>query len=103
MPTCEVACVHEVGEVRAQLLVAVVVVSFHRRILDRAVHSLDLAIGPRMVWLGQSMLDRVGLADYVEAHLPRVCCVPVAGLFGNTCLHVWEGPSTSGKREMPCL
>ena len=62
---------------------AVVLISFHRRVLDRAVHSLDLAIGPRVVWLGQSMLDPIGVADHVEAHLPRVCCVPVAGLLGE--------------------
>jgi len=55
---------------RAQLIMAVVVVSFHRRFLDGSVHPLDLAIGPRMVWLGQPVFDPIGLADHVEAHLP---------------------------------
>ena len=73
----------KVFSLRAQLIMAVVLISFHRRVLDRAVHSLDLAIGPRVVWLGQSMLDPIGVADHVEAHLPRVCCVPVAGLLGE--------------------
>lgn len=51
-------------------MVAVVMVSLHCRLLDRSVHSLDLAIGPRMVWLGQAVLDPIRLADDVEAHLP---------------------------------
>ncbi len=38
--------------------------------LDRPIHPLDLAVGPRMVGFGQPMLDRVGLADHVEAHRP---------------------------------
>lgn len=62
---------------------AVVVEPFDCRLLDGAVRSFDLAIAPRMVWLGQAVLDPVGLADHVEAHLPRLCCVPVAGLLGE--------------------
>jgi len=58
-------------------------VSLHCRLLDRAVHSLDLAIGPRMIWLGQAVLNSICLADHVEPHLPRICSVPVAGLFGE--------------------
>ena len=68
---------------RAQLIMAVVVASFHCRLLDRSVHPLDLAIGPRMVWLGQAVFDPICFADHVEAHLPRVCCVPVSGLLGE--------------------
>ena len=34
----------------AQLLGAVVMVSLHRCILDRAVHARELAVGPRVVW-----------------------------------------------------
>ena len=68
---------------RAQLIMAVVMVSFHCRLLDRSVHPLDLAIGPRMVWLGQPVFDPICFADHVEAHLPRVCCVPVSGLLGE--------------------
>ena len=37
-------------------------------------------VGPRMVWLGKSVLDVIGLADYVEAHLPRPSGVSVARL-----------------------
>lgn len=70
----------EVGEVRAQLVMIVVMEAFDGCVLDRAVHPLDLAVGPGMVRLGEAMLDVVGLADHVEAHLPREGGVPVAGL-----------------------
>jgi hypothetical protein len=36
-------------EMRLQLFVAFVVVAFDGRVLERAVHALDLAVGPRMV------------------------------------------------------
>ena len=42
-----------------------------------------MAIGLRLVWLCQAVLDSIYLADHIEAHLPRVCCVPVAGLLGE--------------------
>ncbi len=58
-------------------------VSLHCRLLDRAVHPLDLAIGPRVVWLGPPVLNPIYLADHIEPHLPRICSVPVAGLFGE--------------------
>ena len=45
---------------------------FDRRVLDRPVHSLDLAVRPWVVGLGQPVLDAVGLADHVEAHWPRI-------------------------------
>lgn len=35
-------------------------------ILDRAVHPFGLAIGPRMIGLGQSVLDAIGEADAVK-------------------------------------
>lgn len=57
--------------------------AFDRRVLDRAVHPLDLAVRPRMVRLGQPMLDPVVLADHVEAHLPGAGGVPIAGLIGE--------------------
>ena len=63
--------------------VVVLMVSLHCRHFDRAVHSLDLSIGPWVIWLGQAVLNSICLADYVESHLPRICSVPVAGLFGE--------------------
>lgn len=52
-------------------------------LLDGAVHPLDLPIGPRVVRLGEPMFDVVGLADHVEAHLPRPRGVAVARLLGE--------------------
>ena len=48
----------------------VIVIAFDRRVLDRAVHPLDLTDGPRMVRLGKPVLDVIGFANHVEAHLP---------------------------------
>ena len=66
----EVVGRHEVREVRAQLVVAVVVETLDRRVLDRSVHALDLTFRLRVVRLRQPVLDPVGLADHVEAHWP---------------------------------
>src|SRR5262249_19000387 len=43
------------------------------RFLDRAVHALDLTIGPRMLDLGQPMFDAILLAAQIE-HMCRVSC-----------------------------
>ena len=75
--------VHEVCEVYPQLLVAVVVEAFDGRFLDGAVHPLHLSVGPRVVRLGEPVLDIVGLADHVEAHLARPSGVSVARLLGE--------------------
>ena len=45
---------------------AVVVIALDHRVLDRAVHPLDLTIGPRMVHLGQPVLDVVLGANAAE-------------------------------------
>jgi hypothetical protein len=49
-----------------QALQVVVVEGLDRGVLDRAVHPFGLAVGPRMVRLGQSVLDAIGVADAVE-------------------------------------
>lgn len=67
-------------------------VSLHCRLLDRAVYSFDLAIGPRVIWLGEVVLNSICFADHVEPHLPRICSVPVAGLFGELDTIVSEDP-----------
>ena len=74
---------HEVGEARLKLLATIVTEAFDGRVLDCSVHALDLTVGPRMVGLGQSMLDPVGLADHVKAHLPGIGGVAVPGLVGE--------------------
>jgi hypothetical protein len=45
--------------VGAQFLVGLVVEALDGRLLDCAVHALDLAVGPRMPGLGQAMVDVV--------------------------------------------
>jgi len=52
-PSPEIVSVDEVGQVASQLFVVVVVDPFYGRLFDRAVHSLDLAVGPWMVDLGE--------------------------------------------------
>lgn len=47
----------EVAQMGTHPFMVVVVVAFDGGVLDGAVHPLDLAIGSRMVWLGQAMLD----------------------------------------------
>ena len=50
---------------------AVVVVALDRRILDRAVHSLDLTIRPRMPRLGQAMVHIVLSTGVLEGMCPH--------------------------------
>jgi len=53
-----------------QLIMLVIVIPLDCCVLDRAVHPLNLAIGPWMVGLGQPVLNPVGIADHVEPHRP---------------------------------
>lgn len=53
----EVVGRHEVGEMRAEFVVSLVVEALDGRLLDSPVHALDLAIRPRMPRLGQPMFD----------------------------------------------
>ncbi len=57
--------------------------AFDGRPLDRAVHPLHLTVGPRVVRLGQPVLDVVCFADHVEAHLTLSGGVTVARLLGK--------------------
>ena len=65
-PTPVIVCVDEVVEVGGQLGVAVVMVSFDGRLLDRAGDPFDLPVGPWMLDLGESVLDAVFVAAHVE-------------------------------------
>ncbi len=69
----------QVGEMCAQLIVAVGMKAFDGCCLDGAGHSLDVASGPRVVELAEPMLDPVGFTDHVEAHPPRIDVIPVWG------------------------
>ena len=53
----EVVGGNEVPEVASKLVMGFVIEAFDRRILDRPVHAFDLAIGPRMLGLGEAMID----------------------------------------------
>ena len=64
--TAEVIGADEVVEMLPELLVAVVMIKLDGRFLDGSVHPLDLAIGPRVIGLGQAMLDAVILAGTIE-------------------------------------
>jgi hypothetical protein len=59
VPPGEVVGGDEVSEMPNELIVRFVVISFDGRVLDCPVHPLDLSIGPRMIGLGQPMLDPV--------------------------------------------
>lgn len=48
---------HKVFEMSRELRMIVIVVPFDGRLLDGAVHSLDLPVGPRMFGFGQAMVD----------------------------------------------
>lgn len=66
-----------------ELDVAIIVVALDGRVLDGAVHPLDLTIGPRVVRLGQTVPDPVCLTDHVKTHLPRPRGIPISGLLGE--------------------
>ena len=51
---------------RFELGVRAVVVALNGRLLERSVHPFNLAVGPRMIWLRQPMLDAVRIAEHVE-------------------------------------
>ena len=53
-------------QMRSKLSMAVVTVALDGRVLDRAVHSLDLPVGPTVVHLGQPVLDVLLVADAIE-------------------------------------
>ena len=59
-----------------ELIVSFVVVAVDSRFLDGPVHPLDLTVGPRMVGLGQAVLDAVGSADLVDAGALLITLTP---------------------------
>ncbi len=57
--------------------------SFNCRVLDHLVHSFNLTVRPRMVWLGHSVFDPISLTDQIEKHWPRMDGISVSGLFSE--------------------
>ena len=58
--------IEEGRQVGLQPFVVVVVVAAHSSLFESAVHSFDLAVRPRMVRLGESMIDVVLCAGQFE-------------------------------------
>lgn len=79
-PASEVLGGDEVAEMLPELIVAVVVVALDDGFLDGAVHALHLTLGPRMLHLGQPVLDTVFVADTIEDVVEGVF---VAGAIGE--------------------
>ena len=68
--------VDEVQKVPTELVVIVVVEAFDGRVLDGSIHAfylaLHLAFGPRMIDLGEPVLDAVLVADPIEDMVERI-------------------------------
>src|ERR1700687_5255971 len=73
---CEIVGGDEVRQVGAQLLVGLAVEAFDGRLFDRAVHALDLAVGPRMPGLSQAMVNVVLGAGILERMRPERLAIP---------------------------
>ena len=90
---------------------AIVVIPFYGRVFNRAVHALDLSVRPRVVWLGQAMLNAICSANDVKPHVPGIGGVPVAGLLTKLdavvrkdCAHlVWNGFQHGLEKLTGCL
>ena len=67
----EVVGGHEVRQMSSKLVMSSVVEAFDSRILDGAVHPLDLAIGSWVLRLGQAMIDVVAGARHFEGRSPE--------------------------------
>ena len=90
-PACEIVSGDEVREMPPQFGVRFVEVAFDRRVLDRAVHALDLPIGPRMLRLRQPMVDVVAGACKLEG-------VPAESpSLGKHLLDLRRAPSLAGR------
>jgi hypothetical protein len=70
-PPAEIVGVDEVGEMPPELGVIVIMIAFDGRVLDCAVHALDLSIGPRVIWLFQAMLNVVSTLRAAERMAPQ--------------------------------
>ena len=83
-PAGKVVSIDEVAEMPSELIVAVVMVAFDGRVLDGPVHALDLPVGPRMVGLGEAMLNAVLPAGPVEGMAAEPRCWRLVRFFGRS-------------------
>jgi hypothetical protein len=69
----EVVGSEEVGQVRFELVVGVVEVSLDGGVLDGSVHAFYLPVGPRVVGLGEPVIDSLQAAEPVEGASTDAC------------------------------
>lgn len=62
----EVVSVEEGGEMVAELSMVLVVIGAHGGVLEGAIHTFDLAVGPRMVRFGEAVIDMMVSAGVFE-------------------------------------
>ena len=55
----EIVGADEVGQVVSKLVVSFVAEALDGHVFQRAVHAFDLAVGPRVAWFGQAVVDVV--------------------------------------------
>lgn len=72
-PFGEIVGCDEVAEMGLELIMAFVVIPFDGGVLDGSVHPLDLTVGPRMVGLGQPVVDAMAPAGPVEGMAAQHC------------------------------
>jgi hypothetical protein len=53
----EVVGIYEVGEMFSEVLVSLVVEALDGGFFERAIHAFDLAVGPRVFWFGEAVVD----------------------------------------------
>ena len=63
---CEVVGSDEVGEMSPKFVMGFIIEALDGGVLDGAVHPLDLAIRPRVLGLGQAMIDGVASAGHFK-------------------------------------
>jgi len=71
--SCEVVGSEEVGQVRFELVMGVVEVSFDRSVLDGPVHPFDLPVSPGVVGFCQPVFDSMNETESVEWMAPEAC------------------------------
>ena len=72
----EIVAGDEVSQMLPKLIMAVVVIAFDSRVLDRPVPSLDLAIGPRMFRPGRPVFDIIlgaGIFEGMGSEYLAIC------------------------------
>ncbi len=67
-------------KVLAKLVMAIVMIALDGGVLDGAVHPLDLAVGPRIVRLGEPVFDTILMAGLVQAVDAHACGPAIAVL-----------------------